>query len=260
MLATVVSENPIRVLFPVTQRELLEARRESGTAGPDGLIVRLRLADGTLYKEKGKLDFIDVTVDAKTDGQIVRAIFDNKDGILTDGQTVRVVIEGEKPPTVVAVPQAAIAQDQSGAYLFVVNDKNVAEQKRVKTGVSREGLVAITERTQGGRAGHRPGPAARAARHDRQSQRGATLGSGAEAIGHDDLVAVHPPAAAGFRRLHRHHHRRRHRHDGDAGGAVPRHRAAAGHASPRPIPAPRPRRSRRAWRRSSRRRSTASSA
>jgi membrane fusion protein (multidrug efflux system) len=143
VLATVVSENPIRVLFPVTQRELLEARRDKAIGDP--LIVQLRLADGNLYKEKGTLDFIDVTVDPKTDGQIVRATFDNKEGLLTDGQTVRVVLEAEKPQTVVAVPQQAIAIDQTGPYLYVVNDKNVAELRRVKTGISREGLVTITD-------------------------------------------------------------------------------------------------------------------
>ena len=148
VLATVVSENPIRVLFSITQRELLDARRDSSTG--DALVVRLRLADGSLYKEKGKLDFIDVTADAKTDGQVVRAVFPNKEGLLTDGQTVRVIVEGEKVPTVVAVPQAAIAQDQSGPYLFIVNDKNVAEQKRVKVGVARDGLVAISEGLKAG--------------------------------------------------------------------------------------------------------------
>lgn len=149
VLATVVSENPIRVLFSITQRELLDARRDTSASG-DGLVVRLRLADGSLYKDKGKLDFIDVTADAKTDGQMVRAVFDNKQGLLTDGQTVRVIVEGEKVPTVVAVPLAAIALDQTGAYLFVVNDKNVAEQRRVKTGVSRDGLIAITEGLKAG--------------------------------------------------------------------------------------------------------------
>ncbi len=150
VLATVVSERPIRVLFPVTQRELLDARRGAGPGGSENIIARLRLADGSLYAETGKLDFLDVTVDPKTDTQIVRATFPNKDGLLTDGQTVRVIIEGEKPPTAVVVPQASIAQDQSGAYLFVVNDKNVAEQKRVKTGVSRDGLVAITDGLKAG--------------------------------------------------------------------------------------------------------------
>jgi len=148
VLATVVSENPIRVLFSITQRELLDARRD--TTSGDALVVRLRLADGNLYKAKGKLDFIDVTADAKTDGQMVRAVFDNKEGLLTDGQTVRVIVEGEKAPTVVAVPQAAVALDQTGSYLFVVNDKNVAEQRRVKTGVSRDGQIAIAEGLKAG--------------------------------------------------------------------------------------------------------------
>lgn len=143
VLATVVSEDPIRVLFPVTQRELLEAKRDASIGDPP--IVRVKLADGSLYKEKGSLDFIDVTVDPKTDGQIIRATFDNKQGLLTDGQTVRVLLEENKPQTVVAVPQQAIAIDQTGPYLFVVDDKNVAQIKRVKTGITRNGLMVVTE-------------------------------------------------------------------------------------------------------------------
>ena len=148
VLATVVSEHPIRVLFPVTQRELLEARRDNSAGDPP--TVRVRLADGTFYKEKGKLDFIDVTVDPKTDGQIVRATFDNKEGTLTDGQTVRVVLEDSNVPSTIAIPQAAIAIDQAGAYVYVVNDKNVAEQRRIKTGVQRDGLTAVTEGLKAG--------------------------------------------------------------------------------------------------------------
>ena len=148
VLATVVKENPIRVLFPVTQRELLEARRDNSAGDPPS--IRVRLADGSFFKEKGKLDFIDVTVDPKTDGQIVRATFDNKEGTLTDGQTVRVVLEDSKVPSMIAIPQAAIAIDQAGSYVYVVNDKNVAEQRRIKTGVSRDGLTAVTEGLKAG--------------------------------------------------------------------------------------------------------------
>jgi len=148
VLALVVSETPIRVQFPVTQRELLDARKDKAAGDP--LIVLLRLADGSLYKEKGQLDFIDVTVAPKTDGQIVRATFPNTDGTLTDGQTVRVIIEQEKPQTVIAVPQQAIAIDQTGPYLFIVNDKNVVELRRVKTGVLREGMLSITEGLKAG--------------------------------------------------------------------------------------------------------------
>jgi membrane fusion protein, multidrug efflux system len=143
VLATVVSETPIRVLFPVTQRELLEARRDASAGDPP--IARLRLADGNLYAEKGKLDFIDVTVDPKTDGQIVRATFDNKDNLLTDGQTVRVILEESKPQTVVTVPQQAVALDQTGPYLFVVDDKNVVHLRRIKPGIVRNGKLVVTE-------------------------------------------------------------------------------------------------------------------
>lgn len=149
VLATVVTENPMRVLFSVTQRELLEARRQGG-GGADGLVVQLRLADDSLYAEKGKLDFLDVTVDPRTDGQIIRAVFENKNQTLTDGMTVRVVLEAEKAPTVVAISEAAVALDQAGAYLFVVNDKNVVEQRRVKIGTARDGLLAVDEGLKAG--------------------------------------------------------------------------------------------------------------
>jgi membrane fusion protein (multidrug efflux system) len=148
VLATVVSETPIRVLFPVTQRELLEAKRDASAGDPP--IVRLRLADGNFYKETGKLDFIDVTVDPKTDGQIVRATFDNSDGVLTDGQTVRVILQDSKPQSVVVVPQQAVALDQTGPYLFVVDDKNVAELRRVKAGIVRNGMLVINEGLKAG--------------------------------------------------------------------------------------------------------------
>jgi membrane fusion protein (multidrug efflux system) len=91
-----------------------------------GLAVQLRLADDSIYSEKGKIDFLDVTADPRTDGQIARAVFENKNNTLTDGMTVRVVLEAEKAPTVVPSPKRRVALDQSGSYVFVVNDKNVA--------------------------------------------------------------------------------------------------------------------------------------
>jgi membrane fusion protein (multidrug efflux system) len=150
VLATVVKDDPMRVLFSVTQRELLDARRDTSVGGPDSLVVRLKLADGSFYKESGKIDFIDVTADPRTDGQILRAVFPNKDHILTDGQTLRVVIENEKAPTAIVVPESAVAIDQTGPYLFVVNDKNVVELRRVRTGVSRDGLLVIDQGLKAG--------------------------------------------------------------------------------------------------------------
>src|SRR3984893_9228630 len=142
VLATVVQEDPMQVLFSVTQREMLEARETE----PSGKVrARVRLADGSLYGEKGRIDFFDVQVNPRTDGQIVRAMFPNPDDVLTNGQTVRVIIEEKGGDKVVVIPQSAIAIVQKRPYVFVVGDNNVVEQRRVRLGTGREGLAVVDE-------------------------------------------------------------------------------------------------------------------
>jgi membrane fusion protein (multidrug efflux system) len=143
VLTTVVAENPVQILFPVTQRDLLQHRKSRGSDAK--LSVQVKLADGSIYDEVGSIDFLDVQVNPSTDGQTVRALLPNKNRALTDGQTVRVVIQEQAPTKAVTVPKAAIAIDQSGPYVFLVNDKNVVEQRRIKLGQQKGSVVAISE-------------------------------------------------------------------------------------------------------------------
>jgi membrane fusion protein (multidrug efflux system) len=142
VLATVVQDNPMQVLFSVTQREMIEAR-DSEVTGK--VRARVRLADGSLYSEKGRIDFLDVQVNPRTDGQIVRAMFSNPDDILTTGQTVRVIIEEKGGDEVVVVPESAVAIDQTGPYVFVVGEDNKVEQRRLRLGARREGLAVVED-------------------------------------------------------------------------------------------------------------------
>jgi len=147
VLATVVQDDPMQMLFSVTQRELLEARETD----PTGKVrARVRLADGSLYSEKGRIDFLDVQVNPRTDGQTVRAMFPNPDDILTTGQTVRVIIEEKGGDQVVVIPQSAIAIDQTGSYVFVVGQDNKVEQRRVRLGPEREGLAVVDQGVEAG--------------------------------------------------------------------------------------------------------------
>ena len=50
----------------------------------------------------------------------------------------------------VTVPQQAIALDQTGPYLFTVDDKNVVHLQRVKTGIARSGQLVISEGLKAG--------------------------------------------------------------------------------------------------------------
>jgi membrane fusion protein (multidrug efflux system) len=143
VLATVVQDESVEVLFPVTQREMLEAKRVGGTA--EALLARARLADGSLYDQEGKINFVDVQVDPRTDGQIVRALFPNPKSTLVEGQTVRIVIEEKDSAKVVVIPHSAVAVDQTGPYVFVVGKDDRVELLRVRLGTVREGLVVVEE-------------------------------------------------------------------------------------------------------------------
>lgn len=142
VLATIVNQERVWVLFPVTQRELLDAQRK-GKNQP--MSVRARLADGSYLSQTGTIDFLDVQSDPNTDTRIVRAVFANPENLLTDGQTVRVTLEQTEPEKVVAISQQALATDQGGSYVFVVGANNIVEQRHIKLGVQRDGYVAVTE-------------------------------------------------------------------------------------------------------------------
>ena len=136
ILATIVSRDPIYVKFPVTQRELLEARQAIATEGgdPGSVVVLARLSDDSLYDKRGKLNFIDVTTDPGTDTVTLRAEFPNPDGYLVDGQYVGVLVQDETPTMEIVIPQAAIQIDQQGSSVLIVGADNKVEIRRIRTG------------------------------------------------------------------------------------------------------------------------------
>jgi membrane fusion protein, multidrug efflux system len=148
ILTTIVSQDPMYVIFPVPVRQGLELRaRYSPQGGLGAVVVRLRLPDGRLYDQTGKLDFVDNTVSQSTDTVTVRGVIKNSVlqnpsptggpvRELTDGEFVTVLMEGVQPVEVVAIPRAAVLSDQQGDYVFVVGPDNKAEQRRIQLGQS----------------------------------------------------------------------------------------------------------------------------
>lgn len=150
VLAVVVREDPIEVTFPVTQRQLLEVRRDTGTLDLNSIVASLRLADGSRYAQQGRIDFVGVQADAKTDSIPMRAQFANPQEILADGMSVRVLIEPAKPEKALVIPQAALIQDQSGSYVFAVDPDRKATVHRVKTVTLRDGTAVVLEGLEAG--------------------------------------------------------------------------------------------------------------
>jgi membrane fusion protein (multidrug efflux system) len=148
-LTTIVSQDPIYVLFPVSQRTIRRAQDPDHAVDVNGLKVKLRFPDGSTYGEIGKIDFVDVTVDQSTDTVQVRAVFPNPKSSLIDGQLVNVTIEAGTPQEQIVIPQSALITDQQGLYIFVVDDGK-AVIRRIKTGPASGEDVVVTEGLTGG--------------------------------------------------------------------------------------------------------------
>jgi membrane fusion protein, multidrug efflux system len=141
-LTTVSTLDPIYVDVDQSSAELLALRRavSAGTVNSGGPLtadVSLKLDDGSLYPLTGKLQFTDVTVDPATGAVQLRAIFPNPDGVLLPGLYVRATINQGVDPHGILAPQNAIGHDQKGQpTALVVDDKNIARLRVLKTGRS----------------------------------------------------------------------------------------------------------------------------
>jgi len=149
VLATIVSQDPMYITFPVSQRELLRAREARHDVHPKDLKVRIRFSDGTVYDQVGQINFLDVSVDRATDTVTARATMPNPNGALIDGQLVRVEVEIGAPEDRVVIPQAALLADQQGVYVFVVEDGK-ATVKRIKPGAESGTGIVVDQGLSGG--------------------------------------------------------------------------------------------------------------
>jgi membrane fusion protein (multidrug efflux system) len=144
-LVTIVRDDPTRISFPVTQRQLLQFRRQGGSGEADRIKVRVRLPDGNMLDSTGRFEFIDVTTNRSTDSVLVQASIPNAQRLLVDGQAVTVVVEAGEPEQAIVIPQSALQIDQAGSFVLIVGAENKVEVKRVKTTRGLGGQLVVTE-------------------------------------------------------------------------------------------------------------------
>jgi len=145
VLATIVSQDPVYVLFPVSVRDLetiREARRKEG-GELSKIEIRLRLSNGQEYPHRGTWNFTDPQVDQGTDTLIMRATMPNPERMLADGQFVTAIIRERQEAPRLVIPQTALQVDQSGYYVLIVNAEHKIEQRRVQTGPNRGTDVVV---------------------------------------------------------------------------------------------------------------------
>ena len=120
-------------------------KRYADQGGMSAVVIKLRLPDGTMYNQAGKIDYIEPTVQATTDTILLRGKIANPPRKpIVAGQAGRPAADrrrvrhraGRGHPTGHGdyVPRAAVLSDQQGDYVYVVNAQNHVEQRRMQSG------------------------------------------------------------------------------------------------------------------------------
>jgi len=138
LLTTIEQVDPIYVFFdqPASDFEKLQSAQAAGNvtiSEGNQAEVRVVRADGSLYDEKGTLDFSDYTVNPVTGAVAFRGKIANPDRRLLPGMFVNVRLNAGVLNKGFRLPQLAVLRDGQGPYALVVGADGKVLQKRVDT-------------------------------------------------------------------------------------------------------------------------------
>lgn len=140
-LVTISSADPIYVQFDMSENEYLSLTKDSGGTEALGDHLKLRLSDGSIYEETGKIVQINPSL---TGGQLtLKAAFPNPNGLLVPGMFAAVVSDAQIAANSILIPTKALVQLLNKDMVDVVVDGKMA-QKAVKVGPTY-GIYTVIE-------------------------------------------------------------------------------------------------------------------
>ncbi len=132
VLATIMQFDPIRVTFPVTEREFTTYFQKNGENKDAN--IEVILANGKPYQGDFSIDFLDNYVDRFTGQIMIYLVCGNEDNKLYPGgfSTVKLSEHFEEPRPATNV--SALMTDGATHYVYVVDKANKVERRNVVLG------------------------------------------------------------------------------------------------------------------------------
>ena len=147
-LARVVQTDPIRVVFPVSDRDYdawQAAAERGGRALKDSRRLRLILPDGTLYGHEGVIDFGDNEMSRATATLTMHVGFENPAGRLVANAFVRVLSDEKTPPSALVVPTSALVRADDGLQAWLIDGEGRVHPSIVEADGEWNGLSRIAK-------------------------------------------------------------------------------------------------------------------
>lgn len=147
ILLTINQIHPIYVEFAVPEQYLPEIRREMREKA---LPVSVTVQGMKALSPQGKLTFIDNAVDETTGTILLKATFQNEQGVLWPGQFVNVSLTLSELKNVVVVPSQAVQTGQNGEFVFVIKSDRTVEERPITAGLTYHGETVVEKGVKAG--------------------------------------------------------------------------------------------------------------
>ncbi len=157
VLTTVSQVDPVRVYFPISEKEYLNlaGMKNSGEVGnllnnPKAQALELILTNGQTYAHKGRILFADRQVDPQTGTIRIAAAFPNPGNVLRPGQFGRIRALTSEKSAALLIPQRAVTELQGKYQVAVVAADNKVQLRTVTLGPAMQSRYVVTSGLKAG--------------------------------------------------------------------------------------------------------------
>ena len=155
LLTTIVSMDPIYCYFDADEPAVLKYQKlaregKGGTIGDGKVPCELELANEENFPHKGMLDFVENRIDPTTGTLRVRGVFENPAParVLQPGFFARVRVPGSAKYRALLIPDQAVGTDQGQKFVYLVDDQDTVQSRKVLLGPSIEELRVVRDGVQ----------------------------------------------------------------------------------------------------------------
>ena len=154
-LTTVSNNSAMEVYFSMTEKDILDMTKTSGTAQAAISAmptVKLQLADGTIYNHPGKVTKMSGVIDPATGSAQLIAVFQNPERLLKSGGSGSIIVPHDNSSAIV-IPQACVSEVQDKKFVYTVTKDNKVKYTEIIVAPQSDGNNYVV--TQGLNVGDR---------------------------------------------------------------------------------------------------------